>query len=364
MNLKALALGAVVGFLAAAVPACGTAGKCSAATCAGCCDKAGKCVGTPNNVLNTTCGKAGNACTDCAAGGLAYSAQVCVTPCNAATCPTGCCVGNTCFTGDQNNTCGTSGNTCNNCFAAATVCGPARTCDPPCGPANCTGCCDVASNSCLPGFTDSACGSGGNSCGNCSGGGTTCDTTATPRSCFLPGVCPATYPTCDPAVTTTVLATHQNHCSATELANARAACTTPNSASCNAFYSFLAATNANCGTCLTPFKVSFANLDGLIACASSFVSATCNHDTGCVTDCQADSCSGCTPAGLNTCRTNVRAAQCSSFITAANACAGAVISTNGNVCAPATYGNAYRESSTMPLAMKPTASWAGQGSSG
>ncbi|WP_349304520.1 hypothetical protein, partial [Escherichia coli] len=28
------------------------------------------------------------------------------------------------------------------------------------------------------------------------------------------------------------------------------------------------------------------------------------------------------------------------------------------------YGNAYRESSIMPLAMKPTASWAGQGSSG
>lgn len=68
MNVRALALGAMVGFVVAIAPACSPP-KCGPSNCDGCCDASGTCVKKPDNGLNTTCGSAGNACTDCSASG-------------------------------------------------------------------------------------------------------------------------------------------------------------------------------------------------------------------------------------------------------------------------------------------------------
>lgn len=64
MNIRAIFLGTVIGFIIAVVPSCsGT--KCAASNCAGCCDAKGQCVKSPSNSNNTTCGTQGNACADC-----------------------------------------------------------------------------------------------------------------------------------------------------------------------------------------------------------------------------------------------------------------------------------------------------------
>lgn len=68
MNVRALALGAFIGFVVAFSPSCGPA-KCGPQNCDGCCDSKGLCVKKPSNNNNTTCGSAGNACADCAAAG-------------------------------------------------------------------------------------------------------------------------------------------------------------------------------------------------------------------------------------------------------------------------------------------------------
>src|SRR5712692_7226624 len=64
MNYKALALGAALGFLFAAVPSCNSS-KCGPGNCRGCCNPVGICVfpGTVN-----FCGSSGNACVQCRLG--------------------------------------------------------------------------------------------------------------------------------------------------------------------------------------------------------------------------------------------------------------------------------------------------------
>ncbi|MDP1826888.1 MAG: hypothetical protein Q8L48_26685 [Archangium sp.] len=66
MNVRALTFGALIGFVVAFAPSC-TPPKCGPQNCDGCCDSKGTCIKKPNNNNNTTCGSAGNACTDCAA---------------------------------------------------------------------------------------------------------------------------------------------------------------------------------------------------------------------------------------------------------------------------------------------------------
>jgi hypothetical protein len=67
MNYKALALGAVLGFVVAVVPSCGTPkAGCNIVSCpTGCCDANAKCVASPANSNNTTCGTAAATCDDC-----------------------------------------------------------------------------------------------------------------------------------------------------------------------------------------------------------------------------------------------------------------------------------------------------------
>lgn len=113
MNVRALALGALVGFVVAFAPACSPP-KCGPQNCDGCCDSKGTCVKKPNNNNNTTCGSAGNACVDCAAS---------ASTCNSATstCGTAVTGGGGGSTGG-----GTGGGTatCDGCRLSPTSCSP------------------------------------------------------------------------------------------------------------------------------------------------------------------------------------------------------------------------------------------------
>ncbi len=66
MKFKALSLGALLGFILATVPSCGTpASNCGPNNCTGCCN-AGTCV-APDKLTDAACGSSGNACTNCSA---------------------------------------------------------------------------------------------------------------------------------------------------------------------------------------------------------------------------------------------------------------------------------------------------------
>lgn len=66
MKMKALSLGAAIGFVFAITPSCGMqTTTCSASNCTGCCSN-GMCVSSLTDAL---CGSAGNACSNCTASG-------------------------------------------------------------------------------------------------------------------------------------------------------------------------------------------------------------------------------------------------------------------------------------------------------
>ncbi len=135
---KAFGLGAALGLVVAFAPSCGGANfTCDATSCStGCCQN-GQCLaGTAVN----SCGKGGAACSPCAAG-KACTNQVCgsaftgggqgggtgagggdgTMPCNAATCPSGCCSSATsCETGATASACGTGGSSCSVCTSTQT----------------------------------------------------------------------------------------------------------------------------------------------------------------------------------------------------------------------------------------------------
>lgn len=121
-SFRALAMGAFIGFVAAMVPSCVPA-TCDANTCAGCCDSAKKCVATPGNQSDATCGAQGNACVDCAKSGKTCSGT------------TFSCVG------------GAGGGTGGNCLG-----------------------CLTANGDCAPGVTDAICGTNGAACEACASG--------------------------------------------------------------------------------------------------------------------------------------------------------------------------------------------------
>ncbi len=64
MNLKALSFGALLGFLVAVIPSCGTP-ACSPTNCKGCCDATNKCVPESASNSNTACGAKGATCANC-----------------------------------------------------------------------------------------------------------------------------------------------------------------------------------------------------------------------------------------------------------------------------------------------------------
>ena len=126
------------------------------------------------------CGLLGVACTNCAAQAKVCQGGACEVPaCGPGNCA-GCCSGNTCVLGVQDNACGGNGAACNDCSAGNKLC-QNRVCVDKCGPANCPSGCCTAGNACALGFANTACGSSGAACVNCTNAGSTCDALVSPR---------------------------------------------------------------------------------------------------------------------------------------------------------------------------------------
>ncbi|MFZ5438679.1 MAG: hypothetical protein ACOZQL_01660 [Myxococcota bacterium] len=75
MNLRALSLGGVLGFLVAVIPSCG-APPCGPANCGGCCDASNKCVPIAASNSNSACGQKGATCANCAANNQVCNASL------------------------------------------------------------------------------------------------------------------------------------------------------------------------------------------------------------------------------------------------------------------------------------------------
>ena len=170
--------------------------RCSAATCAGCCTVDEGRLRCLSGTEPAACGGRGGACTDCAASGRACDASTrsCgATACDASTCD-GCCVGDKCLPGDLQTACGTKGRACAPC-ASGQVCravsgGAGGQCDGPtsCGPHNCAGCCDAAGR-CVTGNDATACGAGGGACATCPVGEICGCVPPNARTCQAPPPC-------------------------------------------------------------------------------------------------------------------------------------------------------------------------------
>jgi hypothetical protein len=152
-------------------------GPCRPETCpSGCCDASGRCRAGSDN---TACGEDGVRCTNCLAQQkICTSTGECgtsVSRCDSSTCPNGCCQGNVCVQGDGDTTCGRGGGACVNCANQNRRCNAAtRSCDLParCSPQNCDGCC--VGNTCQSGGAATACGIKGAACNNCAERGQLC----------------------------------------------------------------------------------------------------------------------------------------------------------------------------------------------
>lgn len=333
---------------------------CSAATCpTGCCDENGAC--QPGN-LSFECGTGGGTCNGCDATSQCIGGSCVETACNEETC-SGCCdASDNCQVGTATSACGEGGNTCEACPATGFcqfgvcegfTCGPATCptgcCDTsgncqtgfggnggmcPCA-ATCEGCCDGQGN-CHAGTIDTACGSSGATCVNCTPMNETCDTEQFPVVCDQS--CPAPYGGCGPGLTMAAPQPFPNACHPTDITDAAAACAAgAATVECEMFFNGEEGSNFNCAQCLQQFDFDFIDLTGVYTCAQPFLSPGCNGSTGCANDCATTVCEGC--AGDQTaCETAAVNGECSTLATAANACVKASAQASA-LCAPASYPN-------------------------
>lgn len=312
---------------------------CGPNNCKGCCSGT-TCVSSESDAQ---CGTGGLACTDCTQQKELCNASTgqCVNTqplCNPNNCK-GCCSGDVCVTSEIDADCGVGGLACTDCTQKGQTCN-GGTCVSGCNPQTCVGCCQT--NTCFAGFLDSRCGSGGASCGDCTQNKTTCDTLATPRVCKTQQTtCPAPYTSCPSNVTTPVLSVTKGSCASTDLQDAKAACTLGfGSASCQLFFQTEPQINAACAKCLTPFESSLPDGTGIFNCVSPFVTSNCNHDTGCIGDCETTSCDQCPPTSTQQCRTQVAQGQCQTFIQGAT-CIGNALFGSASFCNPQQYQGNY-----------------------
>jgi hypothetical protein len=155
---------------------CQAGPACGPGLCNGCC-QGDTCIEV---LTDSACGKGGNACVDCTLSSETCSigAGICQGggSCGPGSCG-GCCQGTTCLGGSIDNACGSGGNPCIDCTQNSQTCDTGSgTCQGvgTCGPGSCNGCCQ--GSTCIQSLTDSACGSGGNACVDCTQNSQTCDT--------------------------------------------------------------------------------------------------------------------------------------------------------------------------------------------
>lgn len=141
---------------------------------------------------------------------------------------------------------------------------------------------------------------------------------------------------------TTAAPTTTTACTTDELANAASACADSaggaHSAGCTNFLAFEKANNNACGTCLAQFDYAFLEGQGIYTCVEPFVSPTCNHNTGCASDCTTQSCDACATSDQANCESQVRTGQCVGFF-GQSLCALGGFGSGGSVCNPNGYTN-------------------------
>lgn len=289
---------------------------CGPNNCKGCCS-GNTCV--PGSDVKA-CGLGGLACTDCSlqnAGCDPQSGQCTGQPpkCDSSNC-NGCCAGDVCMAGNVDGACGVKGALCQDCTQKNDTCS-GGTCTPKCNSQTCAGCCDQ-NQVCYAGFTNSRCGSGGNSCSDCAQTQTTCNTQQLPRQCNPQNTCPTAYGGCGQNVTTPVVGVAKGSCSTADLQDAKSGCSSGYASfSCQQFYQTIAQTNPSCAKCLAPFAYDLQDAAGIYDCVSPYVTSSCNHATGCATDCEVSSCDQCPVNSVETCRGQVRQGngQCQGYFT-------------------------------------------------
>ena len=184
--MKAVLLGAVIGFVAASCGSTRPITRCTVSNCDGCCDESGLC---QKGTSIDNCGSAAATCIACAGTGAACVKLVATNEyggscrggtngtdggsssmgtgdagvCNPSTCPNGCCNGNQCVTVTTTAKCGKGGLACGVCAAGNTCVTGACTV--------CIGCVDISTGQCRGGTEQTACGKAGTYC-------QTCDTTS------------------------------------------------------------------------------------------------------------------------------------------------------------------------------------------
>ena len=362
----------------------------------GCCDALNRC--QPGSA-NAQCGTGGDACSDCTADGLQCIGQGCVdktdvSVCDVETCPTGCCdLFGACQQGIANTMCGGFGADCQDCLQRGELCSnqqctPRRLPDggPVCDSLSCQGCCDPSGNCvlssdsqcgangqlcvdcttfagtcggsvcvapdggtmcaqscsfgccdsngvCHAGFIDTQCGEWGNACADCTAlqPPSTCDLGVQPRACTSQQMlCPAPYPGC-PAALQLAAPVRQHVCSKDDLLSVASACSGgPYATSCLAL-----GANSPCSNCLAAFEYDFSAQIGVRECVAPYVSATCNHNSACLTDCLTQVCYHCADA-MDACDVQAQSGACAAF-TPADACVTQALNGVGAVCNPNTY---------------------------
>jgi hypothetical protein len=292
--------------------------QCIPETCPGCCVGA-SCFGgnDPND-----CGLGAVACQACESQGLVCRNGGCIAPptCNASNC-SGCCDNNdVCQIGDSDAVCGLGGHACTTCTDAGEVCQSQRCL---CDASNCQGCCD-GNGICQAGFLATACGGAGSACVDCTTlePAKTCNGVLTPPACTFPS-CPGSFandagsltggcaaPPTSPIVPTSV-------CSADELANAAEACADgPYTTVCADFFAFELQQDPACGHCLQPFDGGYT---GISACLAAYATAACNQTAGCYSACVQQSCGAC-PDGESQWQCNLGEGPCYAYFQAIDNC--------------------------------------------
>jgi hypothetical protein len=156
---------------------------CGPTNCAGCCVDGSTCATTGRD--DVACGEGGQACQRCLP---SEQAGICVPQADGGgACSTcfpcgGCCVAGDCLPGISQTECGSSGENCHACTGGAQCAsgGTGGVCVMPeagaCGPSTCTGCCD--GDVCAVGDQLVACGTGGAACLDCAVYGMVCTAAA------------------------------------------------------------------------------------------------------------------------------------------------------------------------------------------
>jgi hypothetical protein len=128
----------------------------------------------------------------------------------------------------------------------------------------------------------------------------------------------------------------QKVCSADELLNAAAACA-GGIDECASFFNFEQMTNVACANCLQPFDFDFAGQAGIRSCVEPYVSAACNHNSACITDCLTVSCFACADQpSTDACDGQALAGTCATYVQA-DACVTVALDGPAALCNPATY---------------------------